>query len=150
MSKHQQRDEHHAVREEWLPDRQPPAGAPIWDARLRRILAEVDPEMRRRTSRGTSGDVSWWTEIARWRNAAAAFAAAAAVALVLAELSRAPRSVPSDALLLDVVASDGDPAALWRAAGIPADPALALAALAGRQNEPSSGAERSARLENGQ
>lgn len=122
---------------EWLPASPvaPQEDEAYWDERLRSLMAEAEPvlaEYRRSRRRA-----SWLDALAvRWRPAvggAFAFAASLVLALVLGEGRGG--SQPSGAqgqaraMVLATVVSGGEPAALWRSAGVPADPTLALMAL---------------------
>jgi len=123
-------DANHVLPRDVLPDSLPPNDAAVWDARVRRIIAAADPDLRRLRSAGSSADVAWWSGMAQWRTPAAVFAAVATILLVvmMGRLS-VFRDIPPDELALGLVATDGDPMTLWGAAGIPADPVLALIAV---------------------
>jgi hypothetical protein len=114
-----------------LPDSLPPSSAVVWDSKVRRIMAAADAELRRLGSAGPRPDVAWWSGIGLWRKPAAVFAVAAATALLFVMIGRLSvvRDVQPDVLTLGLVAADGDPVTLWGAAGIPADPVLALIAV---------------------
>lgn len=96
---------------DWLPDPSPPEDAPEWDARAARIMS-VAPNPR------TS-----WSLLGAWWKPAAALAAASVATLLLLD----PGEPPSPAL--GVIAGDGEAAALWLAAGVEADPVLAIITL---------------------
>ncbi len=97
--------------QDWLPDPSPPEDAPEWDARAARIMTLAAPP---RAS---------WTLLGSWWKPAALLAAASVATLLLLD----PGEPPSPAL--GVIAGDGEAAALWRAAGVEADPVLAIIAL---------------------
>lgn len=121
--------------EGWLPGPSgPPADAPEWEARVQRIVAAAGPRLERRRERAERGAAgragrAWWAELGLLLRPAAGLAAAAALLLVLLGPSPSPAGDPSASSTLAAVASGGDPAALWRAAGAEADPVLALIAL---------------------
>lgn len=122
---------------EWLPASPvaPEQDETYWNARLRSLMGEAEPvlaEYRRPRRR-----VSWLDALAtRWRPAvggAFAFAASLVLALVLGagrggSQAQGTRPEPR-AMVLATVVSGGEPAVLWRSAGVPADPTLALMAL---------------------
>jgi hypothetical protein len=114
---------------DWLPDPQPPEGDALWDARARRILAAARPELRRLERTARQDEASAWLVMARWWRPAGVLAAAASALLVLAGLPTRARAPTPSAGVLGLVASDGDPVSLWRAAGVPADPFLARMAI---------------------
>lgn len=137
MSEHEERRSDPLPRA-WLPEPSgPPADDPAWEAQARRIVRAAAPELERRRSEapsragersGRSGEAGWWTGLERWLGPAAGLAAAAA--LLLAVLGpEPPGREPVASPALAAAAADGDPAALWRAAGTEADPVLALIAL---------------------
>jgi hypothetical protein len=110
---------------EWLPEPSPREGDASWEPRVARILAATDWHPR-------STEAALWGDLARWWRPSAALAAAAAAALVfvVADVPRPePTSAPSGGLALTMIASDGNPVALWAALGIAADPLLALLVL---------------------
>lgn len=117
---------------EWLPERLPPEEDAVWDERVARIMAVAPLEGGGVQGRSGPDQTSWLSEMGRWWRRAAALGAAAVVALifVVEEPERTRSSaVPAEALALTVVATDGDPVALWAALGVAADPLLALLAL---------------------
>ncbi len=118
---------------EWLPDPVAPPGdeedAPVWEWRLRRLVAAAEPRLARLRARETP----WWSGLAAWWRPVTAAAVAAAAALILG-LRLAPERLeapPRGTLALSAVVSEGEPAALWIAVGSEADPVLALLALEG-------------------
>lgn len=119
---------------EWLPDPQPSEEDPRWSQQIAQIMAAARPELRQLRNRRSAVQVTWWSEMARWYAPAAALAATA-MAVVL--LTRRPAALPESlagSIPLELVATNGDPVALWRARGIEADPVLAWVALQ-RQEE---------------
>lgn len=119
---------------EWLPEPAgPPADDPEWDALARNIVEAAEPRLRRLRerpqARPAERDLPWWSEVERWLRPAAALAAAAVLLAVLVG-PRAPEAEsPAGSAVLETVAADGDPSALWRAGGSDAHPVLALVAL---------------------
>lgn len=111
----------------WLPDPVAPEGDGVWDARAARIVAATDIEWEQALA-AVPG--SWVTELGRWWRPTVALAAAAAALLLMTD-GPPSRSggAPPDGAALDLIASDGDPVALWAAVGVDADPVLALIAL---------------------
>lgn len=113
----------------WLPDPSGPSDddAAAWDRRVRSIMAEAAPRLEElRADAGGRG--AWTRELGRRWRSAAALAAAASAALVLLPGAEAGGPPPASRALA-AAAADGQPAALWRAGGQPADPVLALVAL---------------------
>ena len=119
---------------DWLPPRQPPEGADVWAARVDRIMSAAGRELRRSSSQGPVTSTSWSTMAGWWKPAAALAAAALALFFVLrvptSRVEIPPRSIP-----LNLVASAGDPVAVWEVVGVEAHPVLALIALQGRDAE---------------
>jgi len=113
----------------WLPDPHPPEGAPQWDARVDRIMAAADLELRRLTNRRAAARATWWSVMGLWWKLAAALAAGAAALLLLIERPAAFQEPAQGSLSLSLVAAEGDPVTLWGAFGIQADPVLALIAI---------------------
>ncbi|MEQ1858051.1 MAG: hypothetical protein ABL963_16470 [Longimicrobiales bacterium] len=115
---------------DWLPEALAPESHAVWDASTARVLASAEREWSIRAS-GVPGVASWLSEMGGWLRPVAMLAAAAVVlALVLTD--RPTLMAPSqaaDAMALQLVASGGEPFALWAALGVPADPVLALLAL---------------------
>jgi hypothetical protein len=110
---------------EWLPEAVAPEGDAVWEARAERIVGAAESEWARFDARTTP----WIPAIGGWLRPAVALAAGAA-ALLFAVSDRVARAVPAaDALALGVVVANGDPAALWAALGVSADPVLALLTL---------------------
>jgi hypothetical protein len=115
---------------EWLPDALPPENHVVWDSRASRILTSAEHVWRVPHSSG-AGAAPWLREMGGWLRPAAALAAAAvALLLVLPDASAdIEPAQAADQMALGLVASGGEPAALWAALGVPADPVLALLTL---------------------
>jgi hypothetical protein len=117
---------------EWLPEPLAPDDAADWNAAVSAIMEAAEPKLRALATLPGPEDVSWWSLLGRWWTPAAGLAAAAAAILVIAQQGKqvgpAPGSLP-----LNVMAAEGDPAALWEGYGVEADPVLALIALQPRQ-----------------
>jgi len=117
---------------EWLPESPVPPDEDVayWERRLERVMAEAEPQLRRQRRRDPSR-ISWVEALAlRWRPAAATgLALAAAMVLALVGSSGRRAGVDPRAITLSAVVGEGEPEALWRAAGLQADPTLALIAL---------------------
>lgn len=118
---------------EWLPESPvpPEEDTAYWDERLRMLMAEAGPTLATAPRGRTAAAPSWLDALAtRWRLATAgAFAlTAAAVAALVLGVRRAP---PADAqaMVLAALVSGGEPAALWKGAGVAADPTLAFLTL---------------------
>lgn len=115
---------------EWLPDALPPENHVVWEARASRIVTSAEREWVVRPSAG-AGAAPWLLEMGKWLRPAAALAAAAIGLLFV--MPDSPAEIEpgqsADEMALDLVASGGEPAALWGALGVPADPVLALLAL---------------------
>lgn len=136
MSDHERVD---PLPEAWLPEPfGPPDDAPEWEARVRRIVAAAEPRLERLRERaepgageGTAGrrGRSWWADLGLLLRPAAGLAAAAGLVLVLLEPAPSPTEDAAASSTLAAVATGGEAAALWRAAGAEADPVLALIAL---------------------
>lgn len=114
---------------EWLPDRQPPEGAPAWHARVERIMAAAGPELRRLGSRRSTAELTGRSRMGSWWKPAAALAAVSTALLLLVGRPAASPEPPPGSIALALVASEGDPVTLWGAFGIQADPVLALIAV---------------------
>lgn len=114
---------------DWLPDSHPPEDAPVWHARVERIMAVAGPELRRLGSRRSATEITWWSRMGLWWKPAAALAAASTALLLLVGRPAVFPEPPPGSIPLGLVASEGDPVTLWRALGIPADPVLALIAV---------------------
>jgi hypothetical protein len=136
-----------ALPRDWLPDPQPPEGAPMWEARTRRIMAVAGPELRRLRSGGSPDEVTWWSRTGLWWKPAAALAAASTALLLLVGRPAVFPEPPPGSIPLGLVASDGDPVTLWRALGIQADPVLALIAIRKQGDVTGQGAPPSVRQE---
>ena len=129
MNRRSHGDEPRPLPREWLPDPQPSESDPRWSEAIERIMAAAAPELRTLGSRRSTVQLTWWAEMARWRAPAAALAAAATAFFLLTWRSAALPESPTSSILLELVATNGDPAALWRARGIEVDPVLAWVAL---------------------
>jgi hypothetical protein len=115
---------------EWLPEALAPESHAVWDAHTARVLAAAEREWQIRES-GVAGVASWLSEMGGWLRPVAALAAAAVVLAVVLTDRRtlvAP-SQAADDMALELVASGGEPSALWATLGVRADPVLALLAL---------------------
>jgi hypothetical protein len=132
MERLEDRDPHPLPRE-WLPDPHPPAGAPDWDAKIGRIMAAADPELRILASGHAALSPAGWSTMGRWWKPAAALAAAVIMLLLATERPSDLQDEAPASLSLSLVATNDDPLALWEASldafGIRADPVLALIAL---------------------
>jgi hypothetical protein len=115
---------------DWLPDALPPENHVVWEGRASRILTSTEGEWRVRRSAGVDA-APWLWEMGNWLRPAAALAAAAVGLLVVVPDSPADiePAQAADEMALGLVASGGEPAALWAALGVPADPVLALLTL---------------------
>ena len=119
---------------DWLPDAQPSEADPSWSHQIEQIMAAAAPELQTLRSPRSAAQFTWWSEMARWSTPAAALAAAATAFFLLTWRPAALPESPPGSILLELVATNGDPVALWRARGIEADPVLAWVALQ-RQEE---------------
>lgn len=112
----------------WLPDPVPPEEDPEWGRRVARILVAAEPRFARMAGGTPQATETWLSEMGGWWRPVAAFAAAAVAFLLF--VTEAPRpgtdAIEPDAMVLTILASNGDPAAIWAALGVPADPVLAL------------------------
>jgi hypothetical protein len=120
-----------ALPEAWLPEALPPEGHPAWELRARRIIAAAEPELARLEREVGPPATPWLSELGGWWKPAALLAAAAS-ALLFVTADPPPPDSPafsSEGMALTLIASDGDPTALWAALGVPADPVLALLTL---------------------
>jgi hypothetical protein len=127
-----ERSEHGGPRplpRDWLPAPQPPEGAPVWEARTRRIMGAAGPELRRLARGRSAAEVTWWSVMAVWWKPAAALGAVSTALLLLIGRPAVPPEPPPGSILVELVASGGDPVTLWRALGIQADPVLAQIAI---------------------
>jgi len=117
---------------EWLPDSPvPPEGdEAYWSAQLGRLMAEAEPILSAHRSE-PADTASWMAALAvRWRPAAVS-ALALAASMVLAFVWQAEHMpTPSGrTIVLSTIVGEGQPAAIWKGAGVEADPTLALLAL---------------------
>lgn len=124
--------------EGWLPEPAAEAGGEdLWEERVRRVVAAAEPRLREleRAGRAPAPTAverpAGWREVGRWWRPAAALATAAVLALFLASPTPPEAPVSRGSPALAAVASDGEPASLWGAAGSEAHPVLALIALEG-------------------
>lgn len=113
---------------DWLPEATPPDDHPYWEARADRIIAAAEPSLRRRGERSV-GDATWSTRLGSWWKPAAVIATAAAALFILLDPIGRLEESSEGSLPLNVMAAEGEPFALWNAAGIDADPVLALIAM---------------------
>ena len=113
----------------WLPDALPPEGHPDWDEPLGKVLAAAEPELVRLARDGGVQLAPWLSEMGSWWRPAAGLAAAAVAFLLLTSPTPSPGSADPDAMSLTILASGADPAAIWAAMGVDADPVLALLTL---------------------
>jgi len=114
---------------EWLPEAQAPEGHFQWTIRAERVMAAAGPELARLAGRGRANELPWWAVLGDWLRPTAALGAAAAALLILMAPRAPAAGPPMDVLTLNIVAAKGDPAALWKARGVGADPVLALVAF---------------------
>lgn len=121
---------------EWLPRPRPPADAPEWETRTRRILAAAEPVLRELEAAGDGAPVAdddvlpWPMLLGSWWRPTAGLAAAAILALLFLGSPRTDSGAQaSERIYLGLVAADGAPDALWAALGIEADPVLAALVL---------------------
>jgi hypothetical protein len=121
-----------------LPESQPREGAPVWDARVRRIMAAAEPELRRIEGRRSAVEAApWWSVMGMWWKPAGALAAASVALLLLLGRRDIHPGPPPGSIPLGLVASEGDPVTLWGVLGVQADPVLALIAVRGDVTGPS-------------
>jgi hypothetical protein len=113
----------------WLPEPAAPADAPEWEALARRIMSAAGPALDRQAS--ADPEAGWAVVLGSWLRPALVFAAASAAIVVVAYQAKPVQGVDRPSVPLAVLASDGDPAALWQSLGITADPVLGLIALQG-------------------
>ena len=117
---------------EWLPDSPvpPESDDTYWSARLERLMAEAGPVLAEQ-GRRRAPSISWVEALSlRWRPAAAsALALAAAMVLVFVWQTEHATTPDGRAVALSTIVGDGEPAAVWRGAGVEADPTLAFLAL---------------------
>ncbi len=109
----------------WLPAASPAPDAASWIVQRERILATAAPALH--ALRGTD-DGPWIDTIASWWTRAAAGVAAAATILIAVRQIAAPAPPSRPATPFDLISAAGEPAAVWRAYGIEADPVLAVIA----------------------
>lgn len=125
---------------EWLPDSTVPPEEDVtyWEGRRQALMAEAEAVLAEYRRPRPSWS-SWLEALAsRWRPAAAGALAVAASAVLALALGggRTPPAPNPGSVVLSAVVSEGEPAALWTAEGVEADPTLALLALeAGTQRE---------------
>lgn len=113
---------------DWLPDAQPADDDAGWDAAVRRVVSAAEPGLGV-IGMPLAGEARWWSQLGRWWVPSAGLAAAAAALLLLVLPGERVRPSATASLALNVIAAEGDPAALWEGFGIEADPVLALIAL---------------------
>ena len=129
MRERSKRDEPQPLPRSWLPDAGPPDDSPVWAERIERIMAASAPELERMTHAPAAAEATPWSVMGQWWKPAAVLAAASLMLLLASDGAADAPDSPTGSILLGIVASDGDPATLWRSLGIEADPALALIAL---------------------
>jgi hypothetical protein len=120
----------------WLPEPLPADGEPAWELRVDRIMTSLEPGLGRLATLARSTAAPWWEVMGSWWRPAAGMAAAAAALLLFAARQAPPTGAGGDAVTLGLIATGGDPVAIWAASGIEADPVLALIAWEGRGLEP--------------
>jgi hypothetical protein len=108
-----------------LPEASPREGTPEWEANLARVLATTQRELSELRGREVRLEPSWPAVLGSWWKPAVALAGAAVAALVVLS---GPAEPDAGAVPLNVVVTEGDPAALFAGLGVPADPVLALIA----------------------
>lgn len=113
---------------DWLPEAAPTESDPRWEFRAQRIVAAAEPSLRRLGDRPSVVD-AWSTRLGAWWKPAAALATAAAALFVVLDPPGTREEFDHGSLPLSVVAAEGEPFVLWEAAGIDADPVLALIAM---------------------
>lgn len=117
----------------WLPEPSAPAeGDPGREALARRIVRAAGPRLEQLAAESPAQPrrpAPWWADLGAWLRPAAGLAAAVAVLLLATEPWRGPADMDRSSPTLAALVTDGDPAALWRAAGTDAHPVLALIAL---------------------
>lgn len=118
---------------EWLRDGHPPESDPIWDTKAARITAIASSELLTLSGRRSAVAPTGWASIAPWWKPVAVLAAASVTLLLLVGRSAAGRNAGRESVALGLVASNGDPATLWGALGVQADPVLAQIAIQNRQ-----------------
>jgi hypothetical protein len=130
-----------ALPEAWLPEALPPQEHPAWELRAGRIMVAAEPELARLEREVEPPAMPWLSELGGWWKPAALLAAAAsALFFVMADPPSSESSViSSEGIALSLIASDGDPTAIWAAMGVAADPVLALLTLQNHSATPSGG-----------
>lgn len=113
---------------DWLPEAAPSESDPRWEFRAQRIVAAAEPSLRGLGEWRYVVD-AWSTRLGAWWKPAAVLATAAAALFVVLDPSGIREASDHGSLPLSVVAAEGEPFALWEAAGIDADPVLALIAM---------------------
>ena len=94
MNRRSHGDDPRPLPREWLPDPQPSESDPRWSEEIERIMAAAAPELRTLRSGRSAVQLTWWSEMARWRTPAAALAAAATALFVLTWRPAAPTESP--------------------------------------------------------
>lgn len=117
-----------ALPRDWLPEATPSEDDPQWEFRAQRVVAAAGPSLRRLGERRSVTD-AWSTRLGAWWKPAAVLATAAAALFALRDPPGTRGESDHGSLPLSVVAAGGEPFALWEAAGIAADPVLALIAM---------------------
>jgi len=120
----------------WLPEPLPADGETAWELRVDRIMTSLEPGLSRLAALSRLETTPWWEVMGSWWRPAAGMAAAAAVLLLFAARQAPPTEGDPDAVTLGLIATSGDPVAIWATSGADADPVLALIAWEGRGLEP--------------
>jgi hypothetical protein len=128
MTRHSDEEDAGRLPGEWLPAPLPAADAQEWSVRRERIVRCAEPALETLRACGSYSVAEPIDALAAWWKPAVGLAAAAALVLFTLEMRR-PDSDIDHSLALSFLAADGSPVALWNAAGIQADPVLALVAL---------------------
>jgi hypothetical protein len=99
----------------------------VLEMRIRRLVRAGEPTLERYRA----GQIGWWQALSfYWQPVTAAALAGTAALVITLGFASAPHNVPATRdIALVAAASDGNPVALWAAAGQQADPVLALIAL---------------------
>jgi hypothetical protein len=116
-----------------LPGPVPREGSAEWESAVERVLAAAEPRLPGPRRSVVHLEQRWPSVLGAWWRPAAVLAAAATAAVLL---MRAEPAAPAPGTIpLGVVATQGDPAALFAGLGLDADPVLALIALGSPRRE---------------
>ena len=148
MRERAEHDEPQPLPGRWLPDASPPDDSPLWAARIDRIIAASAPDLQRMKNARIAAAATPWSVMGHWWKPAAALAAASLLLFVATYRPRGSADSRAGSILLGIVASQGDPVALWGALGIEAEPVLALVAIQNRAESPDQPAPLTVRKEN--